>query len=146
MKKLLLLAAVALSLSACKKDEDKTPSISRTDLLVDKDWILKDQIETFGSTTTSVYSKVDACAQDNFLRFTKPNLVVRNEGTLKCNTTDPQVKNGTWAFSGDDAKLTIDSEAYNVTELTDGSMKLSATLVKVGTTSAGTFTLVYAKK
>ncbi|WP_046243705.1 lipocalin-like domain-containing protein [Hymenobacter terrenus] len=146
MNKLTLLAAGAILFSACDDDKDTPPTPSRTDLLVDKDWVLKDYLETtIGSTTTtSVYAEeYDACEQDDFIRFTRPNLAVLNEGPTKCDPDDLQVEETTWTLANNDVTLTFNNQEYDISELTDASMKLTPRVVP---TNMKIYTLVYAKK
>lgn len=150
MKKFALLAAVAAaSLTACKKDSENTPNKSRTDLLVDKNWLRTDVTATVGSNTASAYTQFfpNSCDRDDLYRFTKPNVLTQDEGPTKCGN-GPQTFTNTWSFSNNDTKLTIGTDVFDVSEIQDSSLKLSYTdTYQVnGQPVTATITYIFAKR
>ena len=134
-----LTAALGLSiLGGCKKDSDDTatPAKTKTELLVGKDWVLTDITLSQGNTPgASVYGLVDVCTRDDKYRFATPNAVTVSAGAMACSTSPTSP--GTWAFASSETKLNLtnvgdalDDGSYNIVELTETSMKLSATVTQ----------------
>ncbi len=134
----LLAAAVGLTTLGCSK---KTEAPSKTELLTNKNWVVTAQtvspgivLTPGGTAITDLYQQGDACGKDDFIRFETPNVYKEDEGAVKCKTTDPQTKIGTWVFNSDQTILTVTpqagtAESVNITELTDASLKVNVSQV-----------------
>jgi len=147
MKNFFLLALAAVSLSACKKDSDTTPS--RTDLLTTPKWRMTAETETLtisqpggspGPTVLDRHAGKTACERDNFHKFNVNNSWVIDEGPSKCLPSDPQTGTSTWAFNSDQTKLLIPSPSMpsvlsevDILELTPSTLRLRVDLDGTGT-------------
>ncbi|RZK16447.1 MAG: hypothetical protein EOO56_19910 [Hymenobacter sp.] len=138
MKKLLLLGFGLTMLGACKKDSEPAPSTSsRTDLLTAKSWRLtaKNTSITLPGLPPLTDNAIDACDQDNFLKFSTNKTVVSDEGATKCDPSDPQTQNGTWALKTNDTQLDITLSGGLVNNGTFDIKELSATTLHVYTSA-----------
>lgn len=151
MKQLLLVALGVASLSACKKDNDATPTApTRTTLLTPRNWritALSTTTTATGGTPTTVdaYAQMPACQKDDFRRFNINNTLVIDESTTKCTTTAPQQTSARWDFNSTQTQLRITGPGttpaviYDVLELTATTLRLRQTSqATAGTTTTTT--------
>lgn len=129
MKRVLLLATLAVTcvFSACKKDEDKPKS--KGDLLMAKSWRMTAQTEAVGAAAaTDTFSGDEDCSKDDLLKFMQNGVALLDEGPTKCDPNDPQSFPANWALSDNDSKLTltifIGAVTYDVEQLTSDKMIL----------------------
>ncbi len=95
---------------ACSK-EDAAPADTNTALLATHPW----HIVAYTSTDMSVqppkvddwYPLLAAYRKDDTYIFGASGGLVFDEGTLKQNTTDPQIAKGSWQFQNNQTQLTI---------------------------------------
>ncbi len=135
----LLIALFSLfTLASCNKDKDPKAK-SKEDLLAEKKW--KTTALTInpgivhpitGATVTDLYTQIyKDCNRDDYVQFMKNGQYISDQGTTRCDATDPQTETGTWVFNGDKTKVTITSggESYtaDILELTDNTVKLQYT-------------------
>ena len=149
-------AAVSLTMLGCSKKEDDKPAPSKTDLLTDRNWIATAFTVSpgisfpGGITITDLYAQSRPCDRDDFVRFEKPNVFKNDEGATNCAQSDPQTTTGTWVFNQSQTIVTVTgpgspAQSYNITELTDTSLKYTVT-ESVGTPAVNyTYTATFRK-
>lgn len=136
MKKLLLLGVIALGVAtvACDKDEDPAET-SKTDLLTNgssKSWITT----SFFVNDVDITAFQDTCDQDDLIVFKSDKTMHGDEGSIKCDPSDPQTyDHGTWYFANNETQIisttpdieldTIYIDTANVLELTNTSLKIT---------------------
>lgn len=133
---ILLLLGIALSLVACKKDEEA----SRADILTSGKWKLSASIAQFtfngNLQTVDVYANLGACQKDNTAEFKTDGTLISDEGPTKCGSQDPQQTTGTWSLEQNETRLKIAGGGYNfdaeILEFSDTKVR-----VKYETTSGG---------
>ena len=124
------LAAITMSLSACKKDEatPATPKVSGASLLTGKDWRITALTVTSPGGTIDIFATFDACQKDDLLEFVANGTILEKEGATKCDPADPDTApGGFWALIDNDTKLRIidgDTTIADVIELTATAMRL----------------------
>jgi hypothetical protein len=138
MKKIYFLLLGVASLSACKKDSEPAPADnSPTGLLLAKNWRVTAQNLTVTSsvlnTNVDMYATYysNACQRDNFIKFNADKTLTADEGAMKCNTTDPQTKAGTWSFSSNDTKLNLVDPTQGGAPIPFDIITLSATTLHI---------------
>jgi hypothetical protein len=143
MKHLLLLPALALActLTACKKDEEKPKS--KTELLTARNWRITADLRTSTSgsqtTTTDAYAAYPPCLKDDYVKYSTNHQVEFNRGALQC-ANEPQSQTSNWEFNADETRLTISAPpssvaTYEVLELTAETMKLRVSSNNQGVTN-----------
>lgn len=136
MKKALLpilTLAFALTFSSCSKDDDDqagTTSKSRTELLVNKSWIMTGATVSpaydFGNgETTNLYGEYDACEKDDFLFYNANLTYTGDDGASKCDPQASQTWTGTWSISADQQLLTRDGDAHTIASMSETKMVLT---------------------
>ncbi|MBJ6107579.1 hypothetical protein JAO73_01040 [Hymenobacter sp. BT523] len=146
----LLGLALALTVAACGKKSDPTPTpdpvSAKTNLLTTPKWRITSSVGTttfMGQTvTTDVYASLQSCQKDNFAKFNLDHTAVSDEGATKCSASGPQTKQGTWSFNTAETELTtIDPSVpagspgnTTVAEI----QQLTATTLQVKTTTTQT--------
>lgn len=138
MKTLLLLALACTVLGACKKEN----SSSRTYFLTSRNWRLSAVTSTLivngQPVVTDTYATYPACARDDFYRFSSNNLVLQDQGSLKCNASAPQTTAGPWSFNSTQTQLSFLPIGYATQ--TGEIIELSATTfhTRIGPPAYGT--------
>ncbi|UYZ58598.1 hypothetical protein [Hymenobacter latericus] len=134
--------AIALTLGACKKDDEKPKS--KTELLTAKNWRITEDKRTTAtstqSTTTDAYASYQECMKDDFVKYNTNKQVEFNKGTTKCSATEAQSQTNNWDFTADETKLILSASSgfsvtYDIVELNASAMKLKVTNTSQGTTS-----------
>ncbi len=101
---------LALSFSACKKDDKKS---SATDYLTSGNWkIVSDQEKIGSADWVETIGDYDACELDNFYKFNTDNTGVYDEGASKCDPADPQTVPLTWELLNSGTQLKIGTTLY----------------------------------
>ena len=129
---------VAVVAVGCKKDEESTPTPTKTDLLCGKTYkmtgmIVNPGIDTgSGSAVTDIWPLIEACSKDDEFTFKTSGKVTTDEGASKCVATDPQSYDEDWKFVSNESVIEItekDSKKKNYTIITlNGTdLKLSYT-------------------
>jgi hypothetical protein len=111
---------MAAALVSCKKDTEVT--FTKTDLLAVKSWRIVSQSSTYSSSsvnsgkaiTTNRYATKSNCERDNFFKFSSTGTLVLDEGETKCNPSDPQKQHGSWSFSGDQTRLSLNDPSQGI--------------------------------
>lgn len=154
MKRTLLFCCVAAAglLAACKKDSADpaaTGPSAKTTALLNKRWGLTAATAQQGSITQNAFAQLQACHKDDYLRFNDDHTVDANEGSLKCDSTDPQSRPGTWELVANESKLLLTTSLFgtggaaltDIVELSATRMVLRGTVVDSGVTTTYTATL-----
>ena len=139
----LLVTALFLLATACKKDSTDTSSNntvtpappSKTQLLTSKNWVvtaLTCNPAYMGST--DMYQMIPACSRDNLVKFNNDSsrTVTFDEGSAKCNASDPQTTTDTWTLKDNDATLLMGKDNYKVESLDASTLKLSCAVTMDG--------------
>jgi hypothetical protein len=144
VKKLSLLLLAALALGGCKKNDDTTPTPaapSKTDLLTAKKWRVSTVTATLGGATLP--GVIEACSQDDFLKFNADKALVHDAGATKCDPSDPQTEQGKWEMPSE-SKLTVTLPAssnlpadgtFDIKELSATNLHLYMSDTQSGVTS-----------
>lgn len=111
---------MAAALVSCKKDTETI--FSKTDLLAVKSWRIVAQSSTYSSSsinngkaiTTNRYTTKSNCERDNFFKFSSTGTLVLDEGETKCNPSDPQKQHGSWSFSGDQTRMSLQDPSQGI--------------------------------
>jgi hypothetical protein len=122
------------SMNACKKTVVK----SKTELLTEKAWIVTsmEQRTGNGSWVSTAWASSPACEKDDQTVFRTNNTYEMNEGSTKCDPSDPHVfDSGTWAFQDNESKLVMDrTEVSNIEQLDENTLIVTSTETIAGTT------------
>jgi hypothetical protein len=149
MKKLLfaVLATTAM-FTACKKDDNSTPS--RKDMLVNGRWQLTASTTNskFATSTSTVFDSTEdnlasyyPCEKDNLDIFNSDGTVTEDEGSTKCASTSPQTTViGTWSLSNNDSKfiLTPSANQNDTTTISGDIIELTSTTFHFRSTNVRT--------
>lgn len=76
---------------------------------------------------SEILDQLDACISDNQIIFFKGGTYHLEEGNLKCNTSDPQRIEGTWAFANDThLQITLNgtSELWEIINISVNSFRV----------------------
>lgn len=130
--------------SSCKDDkEDVAPkTATKTELLTAKKWRITALTYKEGnSPVEDVYKQIDACSKDDFYKFNPDKTFVLDEGATRCSANDPQTSVSGWDITADGSILLLlemkgstSAELYNITELTDGKLRIGQTYTGNGST------------
>lgn len=125
-----LLAVILLFSASCKKEEDK--QAPKTDLLTNGQWrmttyTLSPPLDLDGDGTADAdgLATFDACDKDNLFIFKRDGTLVLDHGPTKCNSSDPQSENTTWAFVNNETEIIIDGDRATIIELTVSRFRVS---------------------
>ena len=140
MKKHTLILALFLSvytISGCKKEELKN---DKPGLLVGKKW----KATSLSENGKEVYMNEPLCTMDDYIVFAPNNLYKLDEGSTKCDSNDPQVKDvGAWSIDGDVLYMQSDElpvkSSVNIKELTATKMVLNQTNIYNNTVDITTY-------
>ncbi len=115
--------------SSCDNDKDEV-AVSKEDLLTGKRW--KTTAFTIDPALfgfTDLYAQFEDCDKDDYMEFKKGGQLIKDEGSTRCDSNDPQTILGTWVFNGDQDKITVsdpDLGTYSVEiiELTSTTLRV----------------------
>ena len=160
---ILALSAATLLATACTKDKENTPQPqpkTTEQLLSANVWRMTGltanpglQTST-GTTVTDIYPFIPSCTKDDTQQFVAGGQFKMDEGSSKCDGSDPQTTTGTWtaAKSGTDTNVTVNMGGgtlhLKVLEVTDTQLKVSSNddVFGIGTGNSVTYTMTYAKQ
>ena len=109
MKQLIYALLCSSVLLACSKNGNQ----SKAALLTAGNWkVIADTINPArninGHNETDMYQFYDPiCERDDYFKFTSDGTYELNNGSQKCQSSDPQTISGTWFFSDGDTKLNL---------------------------------------
>ncbi|HSI90463.1 MAG TPA: lipocalin family protein [Adhaeribacter sp.] len=151
---LVLLSASLFIFTGCDNDDDDVQAKTRTELLTVNPWRLTTftvepgrDINGDGVPDTNLFAFLPPCTQDDLTVFRTNNTYTEEEGPTKCDASHPDViVNGTWAFSADESRLTMDPSnddplTVNIVELSATTLRTTSTFTDSATTY--TYTSVY---
>lgn len=112
---LLLAAFTMLVFSNCKK-EDGPVEKTKTELLTSGEWVHESSgadLDKNGTIDLTLEAAgVPQCRLDNRLMFRTDNTAVADEGTTKCNTSDPQTTQFRWQFADNQTTLSLSDNVF----------------------------------
>jgi hypothetical protein len=150
-KAAIIILSVAV-LAACKKDDNKNDSKTKTQLLTSGSW---KQTSIFftpaidwnqdGQTENEVLDLYSPCDRDDLMTFKTDGTVVHDEGASKCDPSDPQIVETTkWKFTDNETKIAIgdpgSADTAQVLELSATVLKVKVVLVQEDVTYTQTLT------
>ncbi len=145
-----LFAAVLLTGTSCKKDDDDSNGKSKSELLIGN-WVLTSDAyspaydyEGNGVKLSEIFQLYDACEKDDLLIFKTGNAGEYNEGSSKCDPSDDQAYPFTWVLTNNDNTITVGGDDYNLVQLNASTLKVAETFIEDGITYTNTYT--YARK
>ncbi|MBC6493199.1 hypothetical protein BC349_19260 [Flavihumibacter stibioxidans] len=109
MYKYLLLTGCLFSvlLSACSKNDD-SPAKTKTELLTASLWkIASVGVDLDKNGTVDLPYSLETCEKDNTFKFNTNGTGISDEGPTKCDASDPQTEDFTWAFKSGETILYI---------------------------------------
>jgi hypothetical protein len=121
------LLALTVFVTSCKKDK------TNAELLSSKSWTLVSLTVDppiavpfpTPTTYTDVYATLEACEKDDLVKFNTGGIVTFDEGTTKCNPAAPQTVGGTYSINSTETIVTVNSQDWNIVELTDSKLKVT---------------------
>ena len=132
MNKLILatvLCFATLFFTNCNKNDNPPPS--NTDHITRSPW----KFDKAMSGGADISGFVNACYKDNIITFLANGNGTLDEGTTKCNSSDPQSVNFTWNFTNNGTTLNVtggifvgQSGAFTVITLNETQMVLQGTV------------------
>jgi len=139
---LLILVAVVVTAVSCKKDDGENKQKTKTELLTTGSWKRTALISNpaydwnaNGVSATDVLSIMFPCEKDNLDTYKTNGIMETDEGPTKCNAADPQTWTATWQLIDNESKILYDgSYTYTLVEVTETTLKLSATFEENGVT------------
>ncbi|MEO6000072.1 MAG: lipocalin family protein [Chitinophagaceae bacterium] len=134
-----IIIATLLFVAGCSKSSSKT----RAEYLASSSWKYSAAgIDQDGNGTIDIAapsSLVEACLTDNTITFKADKTGNIDEGSSKCDASDPQIVPFTWELSNNDTQLTLSTSIVvgigndaKVVEITDSRLVLSKTLTVAG--------------
>jgi len=93
-----------IAIFSCKKSSDDS-SKSKTVLATQTSWKIQSvgaDLDKNGSVDYDVTSQLQACQIDNIYALKSDGTGTIDEGTAKCNSTDPQSTAITWSFKSNE--------------------------------------------
>jgi hypothetical protein len=99
-----LVLALLFSVVACKKDDGKIEEPKKeptqSELIMSNVW----KITSFKAGDFDIWNTpfVETCQKDNTLEFKSNDILLVDDGPLKCSEDDPQVVEGKWAIPAKD--------------------------------------------
>lgn len=147
----LSLLAMALTMGACKKDDDTK---STSDILIEGKWDLtaakiNPGFEVFpGIVLSDLLLDEDPCDADDLTIFNADGTATGDEGATKCDPSDPQTySNGTWSLSADEKTLTINFDMtpviFNVKSVSSSTIVLETAADNFDDTFPSTSTVTF---
>jgi hypothetical protein len=124
---LLTCLLIGIGFWSCSKKSDPAPTQStKMDNISSSAWKYEsggvDQDKN-GTIDISGSSLFGSCSLDNTITFNKDNTGITDEGSTKCNSTDPQSAPFNWSFADAEANITISN---NIFSLLNGKFKVVA--------------------
>jgi Lipocalin-like domain len=150
-KKLILLSGIVafflLINSSCSKDNDPAPAAkTKTELIVKTTWKFSDA--KVGGASVSAF--LQTCQKDNILTFIAAGTGTADEGTTKCDVTDPQTNAFAWSFQTNETVLFISTplfsggtSTFTIVSLTDTELVVSQNITVSGTNQNAVITFVH---
>ncbi len=114
-------------IAACNKDDDQSPSVTKTELLAGKSAKTWRPVASTKNGNDQFSSRAACDKDDNFI-FRADQTFEANEGATKCNTSDLQVFNsGSWEFKSNETVLSIAGDDFSLLELSANTLRFKET-------------------
>lgn len=98
--KLLIVSFLTLQLTSCTKEADKTPAVTKTQLITAKVWLIDEAI----ISPFTIYKKG---AKENLYDASKISLTFKEDGTITATDLQGNALAGKWSFNADETKITL---------------------------------------
>ena len=130
MKQLQTMIAISILMIclACKKENKE----NRMNLITSGSWKMIAftvdpgyDYDWDGDIDTDIYAVTDQCEKDNLYLFKNTGALEINEGSTKCDASDPQVYAADWEFSNSERDIIIAGEEFHIDELSNARLKIS---------------------
>jgi len=95
------LSFLVIAVSCKKSSPDKPADKTKTELITQSTWKF-DNAKVAG---TDISSLLDDCDKDNTVTFSSNGSGIVDEGTSKCDPTDPQTVDFSWNFNNNETTL-----------------------------------------
>lgn len=142
-KIILFFIAASLSITACKKDKDKT---SKTKLLTQSPWVMVKYEEKIDNADwENRFSEMDECSRDDKWIFKTSLTVDVTEGHTACggNTPNEVLESANWSLVEGETKLQILNETFQIEQLDGNTLIISNTETAMGITYSTRVTLAH---
>ena len=150
-----LLLYISFSFLFLRCSDDDTPT-TPADLIIGNwgmtadNWSPAYDVFGTGQPVTDAFALYEACEKDNIYIFKASNIGELNEGTLKCDATDPQTIPFTYLLKNNNTQLNISITEQGITigidfdilQLDATTLKLKTSTVENGVTYTNTQTFV----
>lgn len=145
--KLFFLAICCFAFFSCKKNDSSSQNNNnKTSFLVQQSWKFNNaglDPDKNGTIDLDVSSQIPACLTDNSVTFSVGNTGVSDEGSTKCNTSDPQTVPFGWSFTNNETMISINGNAiagkggeFKIITLNGTQFTLSKDTILLGTQTA----------
>jgi hypothetical protein len=141
MKFCILTISFSIFLFSCKKDN--TTTATKTDLITKSAWKYQDagaDMDKNGTIDLSISSQLQDCEKDNTLTLRADGTGTLDEGSTKCDPSDPQSSNVNWNFSNNESFLNFTgarilgiSGQFKIVSLNETSLSFSKDTTLNGT-------------
>jgi hypothetical protein len=121
--KFFLLLAFTISLSACSKDNSNK---SKTDLLTLGTWKFASAgLDSDKNGTVDMQDgTLEACDKDNIATFNINGDGAYDEGSVKCERSDPQTKPFVWQFKNAEKEIEFAGETFTVLSISETQLRV----------------------
>lgn len=102
-----------------------------------------------GVIVTDLFAQYEDCEKDGTTKFLTNGTYAEDEGSLKCDASDPQTLTGTWVFNPGETVLTMTETgeapvSYTIVTLTSTSLVATTTTNEIGDGLNHKLTLTFA--
>jgi hypothetical protein len=101
---------------SCSKDKDPAPAPTKTDNISAGSWKYDSGgIDQDKNGTVDIQGSLffGTCLLDNTITFKKDNTGITDEGSTKCNSSDPQSAPFNWNFTDAEANITVSNNIFS---------------------------------
>lgn len=105
----LTVTALVLTISGCQKEETSSSDRPKTELITDGNWKFSKAI----SSGINVSAFIDDCFKDNIVSFQVNGNGQLDEGTTKCDNSDPQTVAFTWNLINNETVLHVSAPLFS---------------------------------
>ncbi len=150
IRTLLLGLICTLTLFSCGKDKDKDSGKAKIQLLTTGNWKVTSWTSNpamdwdyDGDTETDMMVLFENCQLDDYVTFKADGTGENNDGSSRCDPTDPQTSPFEWALMENDSKIEIDGDEYEIVELTSSVFKVKQNIMMGNTSVAAVMTFTH---
>jgi hypothetical protein len=150
MKRLNLIITVTLLatalLDSCSKSSDDSTPKTKTELLTQASW--KFSTATVGGFDVS--GQLQTCQKDNLYFFAAAGTGTLDEGSTKCNSSDPQTIPFTWNFETNETILNVSTvlisgggNKFTIVSLSETQLVVSQNITILGSSQTAVVTFIH---